>query len=268
MRWHLGGFLWLLMSVICTAAEIVAWKVPLNYFAWNGLETKGIVRCEAAPEASPFFKEGDELWALKDVSVNRRIETAPSLEWAIWNASSRTLVTKSDWNGIWHLHRQLRMDRLPKRCRLILEVFDVPSDGSPLSDTISPLAVLSWVVRPGMKFEASHQLEDKAIVANGSSVIGENSDLVELVLKTSCVLPNQPRLDLATSITLRSGDPMWIARDYDGNKGLDLRLTGSIELVDGTPSSEAIRIQKGQMIKCCGMITQDRNVIVLATWVG
>jgi hypothetical protein len=57
--------LWLLVTTVCPAAEIVAWKVPLSRYLTSGLDSEGVVRCKAAPEPSPFFKEGDELWDLK-----------------------------------------------------------------------------------------------------------------------------------------------------------------------------------------------------------
>jgi hypothetical protein len=235
------------MVLSCQAAEIVAWKVPLGRFSQErGLDAIGIVRCKAAPEASPFFKEGDLLWDLKGIPVDQRIETEPPLEWVVWNESSGRLVAKADWNGIWQLNQRLRMDRLPQQCRLTAEVFEVPADGSPFSEKSVPSMVLSLLSRSDQEAEALQQQDGRMIRAKGTATIGDDGDsLVDLRIEVSVALPDQPGLEFDSGITIPSGTAIWVARDFNGTKGLDLRISACIELMDGTPLSQTLMIQKG-----------------------
>lgn len=249
-----------LIPLVGPAAEIVAWKVPLSRFVGRGLDEKGIVRCKSAPEASPFFKEGDELWDLKGVlldggslpdSENAFVDvlaiTTPPLEWAIWNASLGRLVTKSEWSGIWQLNQRLGMNKLPTQCRITAEVFEVRADGSLLPTNTVPAAVLSCVARSRRDFETSRQNEAGEIRVQGQASIGEGTSFVDMVVEVDCALRNQRRMIFKTGITLRSDTPLWVARDFDGEKGLDVRISCSIELVDGTPARDAVLIQKADI---------------------
>ena len=238
-----------------------------------GLQAEGIVRCKSAPEKSPFFKEGDELWdltgihgeylpnpqisefpsdsdnlqdsrkALKDILST----TNPPLEWAVWNASSGRLVTKSERIAIWQLNQQLGMDRFPKQCRMTAEFFEVPSEGSPLAENAVPSAVVSWVSRSGNEFEAFQQNEGGMIRAKGVAVIGEGAPVVDVAVDVDCALTNELPLKFKTALTLHSDKPFWVVRDFDGKKGLDVRISCAIELVGGTPVREAVLIQKDEI---------------------
>lgn len=245
MKSAYGWILWLLMALTCEAAEIVAWKVPLNRFVERGLEVAGIVRCKSAPEPSPFFKQGDVLWNLKGIPAENRFQTEPPLEWLVWNESSESLVIKADWNGIWQLHQRLEMDNLPKHCRITAEVFEVQADGSPLSDKSVPSMVLSWVSKSGQEVESIYHQDGKMIRLKSNTKISAGNPVVDLRLEVSVSLPDQPGLELQTGLKLLSGSAVWAARDFDGTKGMDLRMSSSIELLDGTPISQALMIQKG-----------------------
>lgn len=257
MKRHLGSILWLLMALVCDAAEIVSWKVPLSRYAW-GVEAEKKGRLKSAPEPSPFFKDGDELWDLKGIPATEDhaatdplppqdvlLKTDPPLDWVVWNARSGRLVVKGDWNAIWQLHYQLRIDQLPKQCRLTTEVFEVPADGSPLTEKSVPAAFLSGVSRPGQEVEAARQQEGIMIHMKGTANIRDDSRFVDLQLELSCALPGHPGMDLKTAFTCQPGKPLWVARDFDGNKGLDLRVSAAIELIDGTPADEIFLIQEG-----------------------
>jgi hypothetical protein len=257
MKRHLGSILWLLMALACKAAEIVSWKVPLSRYAW-GAEVEKKVRLKSAPETSPFFKDGDELWDLKDIPVTEdqaatgplppldvRLKTDPPLDWVVWNARSRRLVVKGDWNAIWQLHYQLRIDQLPRQCRITTEVFEVPADGAPLTETAVPAAFLSGVSRPGQEVEAVRQQEGKMIHMKVTADIRDEFRFMDLKLELSCALPGHPGMDFKTAFTCQPGKPLWVARDFGGNKGLDVRVSAAIELIDGTPANEIFLIQEG-----------------------
>lgn len=248
MKWNSGWILCLLTALTCEAAEIVAWKVPLSRYVGQELETAGIVRCKSAPEPSPFFKQGDVLWDLKGIPAENRIQTDPPLEWVVWNENSECLVIKADWNGIWQLHQRLGMDELPKQCRITAEVFEVQADGSPLSDKSVPSMVLSWVSKSGQEVESIYHQDGKMIRLKSNATIGVGHPVVDLRLEVSISLPDQPGLELQTGLTLFSGSVLWAARDFDGTKGMDLRMSSSIELLDGTPMLQALMIQKGDTV--------------------
>lgn len=249
MRLHILVFVGMLLAGIkaASASEIVAWKVPLSSFTrceWIPANQK---RLAAAPAASPFFRPGDELW---DLTKQPSLQLPPlsddiSLEWAVWNASSGTLVTKSDWNGIGKLYQQLGIERLPKQCRLKLEVFEVPASGAPLAEGAKAAAVMSWVARPGTKSEAQRQTKAGMLQASVEPTFDESEAWIELRVDASCTLPAQPALNVKTGLTLKSGDGIWLARDFDGHAGIDLKLTASIETMEGCPPSEVVKIQKG-----------------------
>ncbi|HEX7262331.1 MAG TPA: hypothetical protein VF258_10990 [Luteolibacter sp.] len=257
MKWHLVSILWLLVALGCEAGEIVSWKVPLSRYAWGeGAQKK--VRLKSAPEPSPFFKEGDELWDLKNIPAMQdpatndsrpqqdvRLKTDPPLDWVVWNARSGRLVVKGEWNAIRQLHDHLQIDQLPKQSRFTTEVFEVPADGSALTEKSVPAALLSCVSKSGQELDAVHQQEGKMIHVKGTVELGEENRFVSLQLELSCALPGHPRMDLKTGFTCQPGKPLWVARDFDGGKGLDLRVSATTELTDGTPLAEVFLIQHG-----------------------
>jgi hypothetical protein len=255
MKRYLALLLWLMLALACSAAEIVAWKVPLSGYAGRGLENDGVVRLKSPPEDSPFFKEGDELWDLKGIpAVDREMEkmvldptplkivTDPPMEWVVWNATTERLVTKADWNAIFQLHQQFRVDQMPKQVRLTAEFFEVPPNGAAPSDKSKPSATLTWVSRSGQKFAVSNEVDSTVIKAEGD--LTSDYSHMDLNLHGSCSMRNHPGLDFNCSFVLRSGFPYWIVRDFNGASGLDCRISGRIELVNGTPLDEAVLIQK------------------------
>lgn len=238
--------MWLSFACLAYGAEIVAWKTPLARYSWRHSGPEKQTRLTNPPEASLFFRSGDELWDLGKFPKDERIETDPPLEWAVWNATTSTLVTKSDWNGIWQLHQKLRVSSLPKLCRVTMEIFDAPEDGTPLSDKSAPLSKLSWTSRFQTKTEVKEETDERSIQAMTEASIGEDRfDLIDLLLEATIQAPSQPKLNFKASLALRNGQPMWIARDFDGKQGLDLRITARVETNDATPFQDAMRLQVG-----------------------
>ena len=238
---------WLVLTEVDRAAEIVAWKVPLNRYVEAGIDAAGIARCKSAPEASPFFKEGDELWDLKGVKWIGEEPVDPPVEWAIWNASSGRLVVKAEQSAIWQIHEGLRFEELPRQCRMTTELIDVPADGGPLAANAAPSRALSWVARSGQDFEVVGQGEADSMKVSGAAVFEKEFGIVDIKLHASCVMRDQSRLEIDTAFYLPSGSSMWVARDFDGSKGSDLRVSARAELMDGTPLSEAYMMQKGNI---------------------
>lgn len=239
----------LLMPLACPAAEVVAWKVPLSRYTGSGLKAAGVIRCQVAPEASPFFKEGDELWDLKGVAPEDRIAHAPQIEWLVWNATSGQLVTKAEWISVWQLHQRLGIEELPKQCRLKASVFEVAADGAPPSQAKTARISQTWVIRSGMKFEVAQRTESGGLEVGGTGTMDEFGSVIDLELHASCFLRDQPKLDFNCAFSLWSGTSLWLARDFDGKTGLDFMITNRIELMDGTPVEEAMMIQNADGVE-------------------
>lgn len=261
MRWEnvirkWMAVVWLLAVPHSTAAEIVAWKVPLTRFAIHGISSESMVRLKVPPEASPFFGAGDELWDLKGIpKINSekeewlpdapppRLETDPPLEWVVWNATSSTLVTKSDWSGIWQLHNRMNVLNQPKQCWVMVDVLEMPKDGNGLSEKEIPVSSLSCVVRSGQVAEAETHAGEKRMRAKLEPTISEDADLLDLGLELSYANPPRSGLNLMVQFALVPGQPVWVARESDGTSGLDVKVTALVELVDGTAFSDIVRVQ-------------------------
>ena len=143
MNVRLVWILSLLMIGLGCAAEIVAWKVPLNRFAWGGLETEGVARLKSAPEESPFFTDGDELWDLKGIAIENSEGVKVAPEWVVWNAGTGRLVAKGDWAKITAIHEMLRIDQLASHCRLKLSLVPVTDEALVPSRDSKPVAEIS-----------------------------------------------------------------------------------------------------------------------------
>lgn len=237
-------------ACLAHASEIVAWKVPLASYSWRHSGPENQIRLTKPPEASLFFHPGDELWDLNQLPQSDRIETDPPLEWVVWNATTSTLVTKSDWNGIWQLHQQLHVSSLPKLCRVTLEAFNVPKDGAPPSDERAPTTKVSFVSRFQQKSEVNSATETESAHATIEPSIGEDRfDRIDLRLDATIQVPAQPKLELTTNLVLNNDRPMWIARDFDGKDGLDLRVHARVETTSGTPFQDVMILQTGNKYK-------------------
>lgn len=239
-----GLVLGLLAPLVSQAAEIVAWRVPLSNYSIDGLKAPGVARYKDAPGASPFFKQGDELWDLTKVVTDRPGARKMALDWLIWNASSNSLVAKGNWVDICNLHGILAVEGQPKRCRVTVSVFEVPADGAPLSETSVPASELTTVSRSGYKSKAFWSGAGKSIDLDSDYVIGEREEVVYIGLNATVSVPGQLPMEVNTSFSLGDGKSLWIARDFDGLKGLDLKAAATIESMDGTPIRERVMIQR------------------------
>ncbi len=225
----------LFLTSWATAAEIFAWKVPLSYFAWEGLDAPGVVRLESAPEKSPFFSEGDVLWDIRAAVPDAIAKAGASPEWAVWNATSKRIVAKGSFSAIYSLHYHLETESLPTHCRVKIDVFPV-SAAAPPDFTAKPYASLTIATRSGSKSVASISEEGGGIELECDTTYYKID--IDSRIFLSITLADSSKLEIDTSTSLRDRSGVWLARDYDAKTGMDIRLTASIELLDGTPYSD------------------------------
>jgi len=254
----------LLTALACPAAEIVAWRVPVESFLNRPLPKEEMTRLSSPPEKSPFFREGDELWDLKRLPVEMtarpkgtafepgyiddlergRLETAPPLEWVVWNATTSRLITKSEWNGVSQLHLRFAPDRQPTLCKFTVDLFEVPPDGSPPKPDSIPAQTLTWLTKPGITSAALVREDSGMISCKAEPTVGPGSRSILLNLQAKCALKDQLPMDLEARFIIQSGDATWVARDFMNGKGMDLRLQATLVLLDGTPVDESMLIQR------------------------
>ncbi|RYD81478.1 MAG: hypothetical protein EOP84_10945 [Verrucomicrobiaceae bacterium] len=235
MRKTVGWLVWFGMVSI-SAGEIMAWKVPLERYSYQSMPGKPL---ENPPEASVFFRPGDELRDTGKVND----EDSPQVEWAVWNATTRTLVTKSSSEEIWPLLLMLDPEQIPRQCQLQLDVFDTTDDSPPATGKV-PAFSLKWIARSGTKSSVANETKGKQIDANAEVTLDETGEVVYLSLEGAFKLPGQDRLKLKSHMALKSGSTVQVAGDRSGGKGMEVTLTANTVLMDGTPLADCIQIQR------------------------
>ncbi len=223
------------------AAEIIAWKAPLSNLAYDGVEAREVVRLENAPEKSPFFGKDDELWDVHETLP----ENAASAEWAVWNATTRRIVVKGSWTAIREVERLIQS---PSQCRITVDTYRVAGDGSPPDFSKRPDMSAGGVCRSGMKYSFSSVGGGASLRFEGVPVLSENDGIIDLTLLISTSLCRSPDLEINTAVTFEDGASVWLARTFDGKGGTDIRITGTIELSDGSPYAEKTLRQVGDSI--------------------
>lgn len=232
----------LLSCTLCQAAEISAWKIPLNKLLPQELKTEGITRCEKPPEASVFFNKGDELWDLSTVIGQTRLATDPAPEWAIWNATSKRIVTKSDLNGFMQLYYHYDSLQLPTQIRLSIKVVPVSeANGNPQADEKSLLET-SVLCRSGEIIKVAWgDASTKADFEIATTT--ESATRISIRIDGTIHTSDQDPLHINSHILLNQSETKCAARDFDGKKGLDVIASAQEELLDKTPITQAVLIE-------------------------
>ena len=240
--------IYLALSAFAMSAEIMAWRVPLSKIAPEGVKTPGMVRLDKPPEDSPFFKKGDEIWDIGSVIPEFAEKSPFTPDWKVWNATSGRLVAKGSWSAIRGIERMYGIDNLPRQCRVRMDLFKVPEDGSPPKFSGTADASLSLICRSGQVAKASISNDNASIHFEAEPTLDFNSSLADIRILVSASLSDSPTVEVETATTLRDRASVWIARDFDGKSGVDIRISLNVELADGTSQHEAIQIQEGNTI--------------------
>ncbi len=233
MRKAVGYMIWFGMVSI-SAAEIVAWKVQLGQYSYQPGKD-----LERPPEASPFFGPGDEL---RDAGKPHAIN-APTVEWAVWNETTGTLVTKSSMEQVGPLRHLLAPENVPRQGRIRVQLFDTAEEHLPASGA-QPACTLEWLTRSGRKSSAVQEADGKRMEVKSELTLGETGETAHVLLEGTFQLPGQEKLKIKSGFTLRSGSSLWVAGDHSNGKGMEVKVTATTVLMDGSPLADLIRIQK------------------------
>jgi hypothetical protein len=210
-----------------------------------------VTRLKRPPEASPFFGPKDELWdvAVLMSSPDRVLSDPP--EWIVWNATTGRLVAKGSWAAYLEIEDKWELQFPASQCRVKIDVYEVPADGSPPASSKPPKHSLTFLTRNGQKTSSSNS-------ENGTSIGVEClADFSEDDLTVSCVQlktlitftrPDGSTSKFDTCVVPEDGSLLWLAREFDGKNGVDIMVTATAELIDGTPTSQAVMRQEGNAI--------------------
>jgi len=237
------------LAAIATAGETIGWKVPLSRYHPATLEESGAVRLESAPGPSPFFNEGDELWDFSKLSERGEEAKKPSFDWLVWNATSGRLIARGRWRELARLHDKLSLGDLTYMVRLTARAFEVPPGAPPFAPGAPPSAELKLLMRNGSRATASWNEREAGMDGEFECISSPLSDWVSARIFLAARLPGQLAMEVNTQFRLQEGKPLWVARDFDGEKGTDLVIGAEVLLPDGAPASGVVmRESRGRLV--------------------
>ncbi|MES2980956.1 MAG: hypothetical protein V4727_01475 [Verrucomicrobiota bacterium] len=248
MKILLQCLLFLGFNALAFSAEILAWKTPISQIDTGGKVSPGLVRLEKPPEASPLFGKDDELWSVSSIMPNNQ-EVTDKLEWAVWNATSGRLVAKGTWVALFELQHHYDLDNPPVQARVKLDAYQIPADAAPPDPSKPPSFSLSYIGRSGQKVVVSNTEGDSSINIESEMIIEHDRSLIDGRILTDISLPDSPTLKIDSSILLVKNSPTWLARNFNGKQGIDLMVTVTLMLADGTPFDELIMRHEGDEMK-------------------
>lgn len=232
-------------NMLAFSAEIFAWKTPLSLIASEGVSDSRVKRLEKPPEASPFFGPKDEIWDLSLViSKSDRAMSDPP-EWIVWNATTQRIVAKVSWAAFFEMHLKWNLSHPPVLCRLNIDIHEVAADGLPPDPSKTPKHGFSVIARSGQNMKSSHSVDQAKMSLESEVNLSDSRSSVDFGALISASLTNGLTFKLDTRAVLANESPFWLARTYDGKAGIDIMITASTELADGTPFSQAVMRQEG-----------------------
>ena len=107
------------------------------------------------------------------------------------------------------------------------------------------VAKMTCVTKSQNEFELSQHNGPSMIAAKGQATLHDDVPIIDLVIQLDCVAEEQSPMKFNSVLRLHSGNSIWVARDFDGEEGLDLKISCDLVLLDGTPGRDAVLIQKG-----------------------
>lgn len=237
--------LWLCMLSAGHAAEVISWRLPLEKYAPEGTKAEGVIRLAQPPETSVFFRPEDELW---DISkVDSADAKAQGLDWLVWNATSNRLVAKGEMLAIRRLHHRMEVWRTPVRVKLHCEVFPAV-ERREFMGSEKPEASCVIMLETGTRGRNDGQTGRGKLDLIVDAVAGEGPD-VHLQFDLRFIPETRPSITVEGLVMLRDGVATWVAGDWNGEYGHDIRITATIVLEDGSSRAEvALREERGSAV--------------------
>jgi hypothetical protein len=233
----------LFLAVVGTshASVTAAWKIPVERVAPSFADAPPL---DKPPGASAFFQGGDQLWDLSK-KLNWRVpddsqvdgETDPFAvpepgekeidwkgDWIVWNSRSGMIVARGSWHDVLVAEQALGCDELPKvvRCRI-----EVKGIGKPRA--------VSLVSVSGEKAT----LEMNGLRAEVEPTTSSDGDVIDSPFRVSWPAEDgRGTWSVITAVSLQEGSPRRIACQGTKDQRWELVVSGSAELLDGTPWKE------------------------------
>lgn len=234
------AFVWL-SAVSITAAEIVAWKVPLKSICPEGLSSKEISRRVDLPEKTVFFAEKDELWDVRLKDDPKCPGSLEGLNWLVWNETSGRFVARGGWGSISVLHEMLGPESWPRYCKVKIDLHAINS--AEAGRVAVPIPAPELLIESGHRIETKWSRDGITFEIDADAEIDTWGPLADLRLFCNVKVPGQPSMLFNTSFLLVEGKRLLIVRDEDGAKGLELGVTGTWVTAEGEPLAEQVLIQ-------------------------
>lgn len=240
--------LWLMVAV-AHGAEVVGWRVPLDWLISPWAQEDATTGLEAPPESSAFFEKGDRLVDVR-AALNKVLpyqnanaidpfskpgeQVGPTFkgDWVLWNERSRMLVAKGDWENLGHIEGLVRSRNMPVSIRCEVE-FIPPEDDGAVSHTL--------LIRSG----------EKGIrVAGRTSIdvqvnLSGNHDWVDLLLKLEHPLDEERLILFEGGLTLSSASRATVGFWTDGSgERWEIAITATPVTLDGTPVDDLVWMER------------------------
>lgn len=254
----------LLLPLVATATETVAWRIPLDMVVSGGISHPGISRADKVPGESKFFQPGDELWDLSkaikasmdirnyDHEVNPFEPTTPHItrteeesfegEFVVWNARSESIVARGTPHQLGVVDQAIDLMSRPKQLKISL-----------LSASEDAEQELHLMVRSGEKGD----IEEKGRRLEVAATLAVDGSLVGVALTATIPVPGGHH-EVNTAAILQPGVPIEIARWQLEDTTCKLSMAAETWMAWGVRLNEVRRIE-GQAHRLAGApVTEER----------
>ena len=231
----------LAFSGVGRAEVTAAWKVPIGQFVPDHENNAEVRKLEKPPGESGFFQQGDELWDVSKVLMTAALpwleapdEGDPKRpwkgEWAVWNARSGMLVARGDYLDLIEAQQACGFDDSPRMVRMKFELVR-----GTRTQAVSVLAASG---------DEGRATGEDIVVETDASADETGFHSVRLAVSWNAG-QKELRWGVYTSIGVRDGKRILVARHGTGNSAWELHVTAVGETIDGSPLAKSRWIEVG-----------------------
>jgi len=228
------------LAAFAQAAEILSWRAPQTALSHAPALALQPLETPAADISTVFINPADRLMKTR--------ETPKGMDWIIWNASTERWVAKGSWTTLSTLHWMMQHEPMMPIADLTFRIHPVNNRDATPDFTAEPLATKTIRIPSGQRIDQDGPPADKSrpsIEASAAATIWRfENPVVELRCALTGRVPGNPDLEVITYFSCNVGKPTWIARDFDGRRGLDFSVEARTFWFDGSPLAERLLIEK------------------------